>query len=293
MYDRFAAVSRATRDAAAAAEIRFATYPEIETYRYIYAPRRASGAFARRNADRVTSLGPYMASDFASIRMYSQLRDLELELDPERESVALLPRSLTKLDVSLHTVRIDWESFRPLCCLQELKIYSPHDKSASVVQLDDKFATALPLLRVFLVKQYGHRPMALETTAKVVMPHLVELDISHVNIEHLDLYFMTALKSLRLVNCTVSTVIASCSTIVLVYCRMGEGTVLVTPNLRSLTIHGGLQKLDGSKCRHALSIVYYHKGSVNWVGAKPNIENLREMCPYSGKWTIAGMVASV
>ena len=65
-------------------------------------------------------------------------------------------------------------------------------------------------------------------------------------------------------------------------CRMKHGTVLVAPNLRSLNIHegypyeGGLYKLDGSKCRHALSILC-RNSSIEWVGAKPNIENLREI----------------
>ena len=146
------------------------------------------------------------------------------------------------------------------------------------VLLDDSFATALPLLRVFHVhsglnKQHN---MALETTAKVVMPHLVEFEILNVNIVHLDLHFMSALKSLRLINCNVSTVSAACSTMVLKYCRMREGTVLVTPNLRSLTVDkGGLYKLDGSKCRHALSI-WCKASYIEWVGAKPNVKNPRE-----------------
>ena len=230
-YDRFAAVSRASRDAAAAAEIRF--------IHDTYAVPKAV-AFARRNADRVTSLGDYVAPDFASIRMYSQLRHLELDLERDRGEIALLPRSLTKLDVSLHTWSIDWENFRPLGCLQELQITSLHKWSYVEVQLDDSFATALPLLRVFRVFPGldCRRGVALETTAKVDMPHLIELTIaSRVQIVHLDLHFICALKRLILDNCIVSTVSAGCSIMVLYSCWRREGMVVVTPNLRSLIIY--------------------------------------------------------
>ena len=267
-------MSRATRDAAAAAEIYFVgdTYDSPE-----------ASAFALRNADRVTSLGAFVAPDFASIRMYSQLRDLEVE-DPEREHVALLPCSLMKLFIKQIFWSIDWENFRPLCCLQELIIWNLYDESAypggsGRVQLDDSFATALPLLRVFHVYPgvLGGRTVALETTAKVVMPHLVELTITHMNIVHLDLHFMTALKKLSLVDCIVSTVSAACSTMVLQSCWMREGTVLVSPNLRFLAIcGGGLHVLDGSKCRHALSISCMD-GSIEWAGARPNLENFGEV----------------
>ena len=192
----------------------------------------------------------------------------------------MLRCALTKLVVRLHTGRIDRDNFGPLCCLQELKIYSHSGTSGFEVQLDDSFATALPLLRVFVVSPgvYGRRFAALETTAKVVMSHLVELDIRRVNIVHLDLHFMSALKSLNLVDCTVSTVSAACSTMRLEFCGMNQGTVLVSPNLRSLTtLGGGLYKLDGSRCRHGLSIICMNKSSIEWIGAKPNISNLREI----------------
>ena len=320
MYDRFAAVSRATRDAAAAAEIRFVDKT--------YAIRRAS-TFALRNADRVTSLGAYFAPNFPSIQMYSQLQDLVLNLGSlsslEKANVALLPCSLTKLVITLRTWSINWENFRPLCCLQELKVYNRKDWSGSKVQLDDSFATALPLLKVFhmeagtfdppeLVRVIDRPYMPLATTAIVVMPHLVELLIMQANMVHLDLHFMSALKSICLINCTVSTVSAACSTMMLDSWwikKFKMGTVLVTPNLRSLTIYnGGLHKLDGSKCRHALSILYRHS-SIEWVGAKPNLEkyssieydpdgarpilkSARSLCNISGKsiaGTVAGMVA--
>ena len=118
----------------------------------------------------------------------------------------------------------------------------------------------------------------LETTAKVVMPHLVELTLMHVDVVHLDLHFMSALKNLSLEKCIVSTASAACSTMVLKHCSMNEAMVLVTANLRSLTLEWGdhLHKLDGSRCRHALSILCKNS-SIEWVGAKPNIENLREV----------------
>ena len=165
-------MSRATRDAAAAAEICFV--------RNTYATRISSHAFAQRNADRVTSLGYYFALNFASIRIYSQLRDLELELDPKRENVALLPRSLTKLVVILCSWSIDWENVRPLRYLQWLQVHNRGDKPGSGVQLDDSFAIALPLLRVFHMSP-GIRTEALATTARVVMPHLVVLTLDQVN----------------------------------------------------------------------------------------------------------------
>ena len=267
-------MSRATRDAAAAAEIRFAADAKIPYLQHTYATRRSSGNFARRNADRVTSLGSFEAPNIASIRMYSQLRDLKLKLDPKRESAALLPCSLTKLVVSLRTWSIDWDNFRRLCYLQELRIYNQDEMAGFGVLLDDSFAIALPLLRVFYVSPgvYNRRNTALKTTAKVVMPHLVELYLNTVNLGHLDLHFMSALKRLWLYNCTASTVSAACKTMETINCWMREGTVLVTPNLRSLTIFGGgLHKLDGSRCRHALSIVCKHS-SIEWVGAEPNIE---------------------
>ena len=268
MYTRFAAVSRAAHDAAAAAKIRFVD----NTYR-----TRGAIEFARRNADRVTSLGAFLALDFASIRMYCQLGDLQLDLELGRENVALLPCSLTELVITLDTVRMDWSIFRPLCCLQELDIYNWDCTPGFGVQLDDSFATALPLLRVFHVSP-GFHNQSLATTAKVVMPHLVELTMSNVNIVHLNLHFMTALKSLRLSVCTVSIVSAACNTMELCGCGMKEGTVLVTPNLRSLTIYtGGLHKLDGSRCRYALSIMCYFDSSIEWVGAEPHVENLRDV----------------
>ena len=268
-YDRFATVSRATRDAAAAAEIRFVH----EAYY-----TRGATAFALRNVNRVKSLGAFGAPDLASIQMYSQLQDLVLDLGLEIATIALLPHSLTKLVLSLDTVRIDWEVFRPLCCLQELRVYN-RGRIADLVQLNDIFATALPLLRVFHVSP-GQRNAALETTAKVVVPHLVELDISRVNLVHLDLHFMSALKSLTLRNCNVFTVSAACSTMVLKGCWMREGTVLVIPNLRSLTIsYGGLCELDGSECRHALSIVC-RGSSIEWVGAQcRNFQGSRNLEP--------------
>ena len=260
-------MSRATHDAAAAAEIRF--------FFVDYATRGAT-TFAQRNADRVMSLGYYGAPNFDSIRTYSQLKDLNVTLGVDVAKIALLPRSLTKLEVSLHTVRIDWENFRPLCCLQELKVYNQEDKSDIGVQLDDSFATALSLLKVFHLTP-GLRFVASETTAKVVMPHLVELKIYHVKNVHLDLHFMSALKTLILAGCTLSTVSAACSTLILHNCQMREGTVLKIPNLRSLTINGeGLHKLDGTRCRHALSIVC-KVGCIEWVGAKPNVDNLRKV----------------
>ena len=270
-------MSRAARDAAAAAEIRFGN---------TYSTRRASGKFARRNADRVTSLGAFEAPNIAAVRKYSQLRDLKLKLDPERESVTLLPCSLTKLVLSLRTWSIDWDNFRPLCCLQELKIYNHAPSNTNLsgfrVQLDDRFATALPLLRVFDVAPgaYNRPNTALETTAEVVMPHLVELAIRRVNLVHLDLHFMSALNSLRLHDCTASTVSAACSTIILSNCWMREGTLLVNPNLRSLSIYGGqigggLHKLDVSMCRHALSILCTNNSSIEFIGAKPSVDNIR------------------
>ena len=263
-YDRFAAVSRATRDAAAAADIRF--------FRRTYATQGAK-AFALRNADRVKSLGTFIAPDFASIQMYTRLRDVELELGPETAKIALLPRSMTKLVISLRTMRIDWENFRPLCCLQELQVYKSYSTG------DDSFATALPLLRVFhlTLTMHGLHYVALETSAKVVMPHLVELKISHTKIVHLDLRFVSALKRLSLVECTFSTVSAACRTMRLEFCFMREGRVLVTPNLRSLFVFlGGQHKLDGSRCQHALSIVC-KDSSVEWVGARPIVKNLSEV----------------
>ena len=268
-------MSRASRDAAAAAEIRFG-YTAYHT-------RKANViAFARRNADRVTSLGDFVAPNFVCIRKFNQLQDLDLTLGAEIAKIALLPRSLTKLVGGLHSVRIDWRTFGPLRCLQELQIYTPGLQSGFEVQLDDSFATALPLLRVFVVSPgvYGRRFTALKTTAKVAMPHLVELTICHAQIVHLDLHFMSALKSLRLLDCTVLTVFAACSDMVLKKCLMRNfrGTMLVTPNLSSLTIDGGgLHKLDGSRCRHASSTMCMYKSSVEWVGARPNVAYLGEM----------------
>ena len=268
-YDRFAAVSRATRDAAAAADICFVH----DTYAV-----PSASAFARRNAHRVTSLGCFVAPNFASIRMYSQLRDLELKLGRDRAEVALLPRSLTELTLNLRGMRTKWKVFRPLCCLQVLKIYNLDQTLNIRVQLDDSFATALPLLRVFHVAFPGIRSKALATTAKVVMPHLVELKIYHVKIKHLDLHFMSALISLTLLGCIVSTVSAPCSNMRLKCGWRDETTVLVTPNLRSLTVEGvGLHKLDGSRCRHALGIWCKNKCSIEWVGARPNVEYLKEV----------------
>ena len=259
-------MSRATRDTAAAAEIRFV----YQTY----ATKEAT-AFALRNADRVTSLGGYGAPDVASIHPYSQLQDLVLDLEEiEGEEVVLLPCALTKVALFLQGMNINWEDFRPLGRLQELQIYNQSGRSGFKVQLDDSFATALPLLRVFHVHP-GVR-VALETTAKVVMPHLVKLDISQVNMVHLDVHFMSALKSLNLHDCTISTVSAASSTMVLHVCWMRKGTVLVAPNLWLLRIlWGGLTKLDGSKCRHALSIVC-RGSSIEWVGAKPDVDDLRD-----------------
>ena len=153
-------------------------------------------------------------------------------------------------------VRMDWKTFPPLSCLQELDLHSKDVTSGLEVQLDDSFATAMPLLRMFhmTAQRCDQRNVALETTAKVVMPHLVKLTISWFEMVHLDLRFMSALKSLDLYDCTVSTVSAACTTMDLTLRTKREGTVLVTPNLRSLAIHGG-GKLDGSRCRHALSIV--------------------------------------
>ena len=123
----------------------------------------------------------------------------------------------------------------------------------------------------------GFRIVALETTAKVVMPHLVELDIFQVDIGHLDLRFMSALKSLSLAGSTISAVSAACSTMILEYCWMNMCMVLVTPNLRSLTTWGGgLYKLGGSECRHALSILCNDDSSIEWICAKPDVEILRE-----------------
>ena len=192
--------------------------------------------------------------------------------------MALMPCSLTKLVVSLRTWSIDWETFRSLRCLQELEVCSDSGEPGDDVQLDDSFATALPLLRVLHVSPgVFHRHAALETTAKVVMPHLVELSKSHVNVVHLDLHFMSALNSLDLFGSTISTVSADCSTMLLHACRMREGLVLVTPKLRSVNIlGGGLHKLDGSKCRHALSTLCKHS-SIEWVGAKPNVGSLEKI----------------
>ena len=179
-------MSRATRDAAAAAEIRFADYA--------YAIPGAS-AFALRNADRVRSLGTFEAPDFATIQPYSQLRDLEIELASVSANVALLPCSLTKLEVDLCFWSIDWDNFRQLRCLQELQISNFRGSTSGFsVQLDDSFATALPRLRVFHVSpgRYNVPYAALETTARLVMPHLVEFNISHMNTVHLDLHFMSA-----------------------------------------------------------------------------------------------------
>ena len=254
-------MSTATRDAAAA-EIRF-----VHNTYYT----RGAIAFARRNADRVTSLGAYPATNFASIRMYSQLRDLALLLGVKIAEIAMLPCSLTKLVISFHTVHIDWETFRPLCCLQELQVYILGKEADSRFQLNDSFATALPLLRVFCVIP-AIRKMALKTTAKVVLPHLVEFEIFNMNTVHLDMRFMSALKSLSLVDCNVSTVSAACSTMILESCWMREVAVLVSPNLRSLTIDGGgVHKLAGSTCRHALSILC-KTSSVEWIGATPSKE---------------------
>ena len=222
-------MSRVARKAAAAAEIRFVD-ATCNTQRAI--------AFAQRNADGVTSLGDVVAPNFASIQPYSQLQDLVLKQKVKEANVTLLPCTLTKLVLSLCTVRIDWESFRPLPCLQELRIDTRGSKSGSGAQLDDSFATVLPLLRVLHITpgMHSRHYMALETTAKVVMPHLVELTLTHVNIVHLDLRFMSALKSLSLldsINDTKgSTVSAACITKRVEYCGMWEGTVLVTPNLR-------------------------------------------------------------
>ena len=126
-------MSRATRDAAAAAKIRFVDNT--------YCSCRATDFFARRNADRVTSLGAFVAPDFASIQMYSQLRDVELELGADIAKIALLPRSLTELVLRLHTMRIFWENFRPLCCLQELEVNNQETSQT----LESSWMTALQL----------------------------------------------------------------------------------------------------------------------------------------------------
>ena len=64
-------MSRATRDAAAAAEVRFVDNT--------YAARGAS-TLALRNADRVTSLCDNVVpkTDIDSIRMFTRLRDLDM-----------------------------------------------------------------------------------------------------------------------------------------------------------------------------------------------------------------------
>ena len=266
-------MSRATRDAAAAAEIRFVDKA--------YATEGAT-AFALRNADRVKSLGPFKAPDFDSIQPYSQLQDLELKVETDGAKIALLPCSLRKLLVELpisRIRRIDWKTFRPLCSLQVLKINPTPGKSFIVIQLDDSFATALPLLRVFHVEaSWKWLGAMLITTAKVAMPHLVEVTLSWVTTVDLDLRFMSALESLSLHHCNVCVVSAACCTMVLDSCwaRIFWGMVLVTPHLRSLTTNGGgLYMLDGSRCRNALSILCMHS-SIEWVGAKPKIENLEE-----------------
>ena len=284
VYIRFAAVSRAARDAAAVADIRFVWktyYSRSSTHKFVassYRPNKASGKFARRNADRVTSLGGFMAPNIASIWMYNGLRNLEIKLGSSAD-VALLPRFLTKLVVRLRIMRIKWENFQLLCCLQELQVHNDGSVADIEFQLDDSFVTALPLLRKFHISPAMHCLywVALKTTAKVFMPHLVELSISYVKIVHLDLHFMNALNNLSLVGCTAVTVSAACSTMRLEYCCMDKRTVFVSPNLRSLTIHGGgVHKLDGSRCRHALSI-FCKASSIEWVGAKPSVDNLREV----------------
>ena len=266
-------MSRATRDAAAAAEIQFV--------RFVLHTSCKATAFALRNADRMTSLGSYHATNIASIQPFSQLQHLVLTLESKRKEAALLPCYLTKLFITLRSMRMKWKIFPPLCCLQELDLHVRDRPSGGVVQLSDTFATALPLLTVFHVQTWKWHGTVLETTAKAVMPHLVELDIALMKIMHLDLRFMSAPRSLDLYDCTVSTVSAACSTMVLDRLDgIGEGTVLVTPNLRSLTTVGhrgvGLYKLDGSGCRLALSIVC-KLGSIEWVGAKPKVETFRGM----------------
>ena len=244
-------------------------------------PLAGAPAFALLNADRVTSLGAFMAPNFASIQPYCQLQYLQVTIGVEIAKISLFPHSLTKLVVHVHNVGVDWNVFRPLCCLQELKVYNWGSAGGNIfgTQLDDSFATVLPLLRVFslIPAMTGQLYVALETTAEVVMPHLVELSISHVEIVHLDLHFMSALKSLRLFDCTVSTVSAACSTMVLEDCCMGEGAVLVTTNLRSLTIYwGGLHRLDSSRCLQAFSFLCKNS-SIKWIRGKSNARNLGEV----------------
>ena len=126
-YDKLAAVSIATRDAAAAAEICFVHEP--------YATRGAT-LFAQCNAHQVMSLGDFIPPDFDSIRIYTRLKDLDLKLDGQRGDVlALLPRSLTKLVISLQDGRLDWTVFRPLCCLQELRVNIWYNRSGFGIQL--------------------------------------------------------------------------------------------------------------------------------------------------------------
>ena len=173
-----------------------------------------------RNADRVTDLGSYHAKNVASIQPFSQLQRLVLTLESERTEVALFPCSLIKLLITLCNVRMHWKMFPPLCCLQELDLRARYQTPGLRVQLDDSFAVALPLFRVFRVcdRRYTDLGVALETRAKVVMPHLVELTIYQFDTVHLDLRFMSALKSLTLLDCTVSTVSAACSTMVMFTC---------------------------------------------------------------------------
>ena len=264
-------MSRATRDAAAAAEIHFG--------QNTYTTRRAT-LFAQRNADRVTSLGAFVAPNFASIRIYSQLRDLGLKVGRARANIALLPCSLTRLGITLQGMNINWEVFRPLCNLQELRIFGLDCILWDKVELDNSFATALPLLRVLHVDARPCDNAALWTSTKVAMPHLVELSVFCLKKVHLDLHSLSGLKKISLVHCATCDVSRASSTMTQYDCSIKQGMLT---NLRSMILHGGLHMRDGSDCWHDCSILCVLT-PITWVGAQPKIRHFRQMtdCWYNG-----------
>ena len=221
--------------------------------------------FALRTAHRVSSLGAFRAPDYASIEPFSLLRELKLKRTFEADKIALLPRALETLHLRPTGVSIDWEPFRRLGWLKELKmccLVLPEGR----VQVGDSFANALPNLTNLWIKAIftDGTSAPLAATAKVGMPRMDSLTLCHVDLGHLGLDFMPALRTLNLCNSTVSSISTACSTLQLTNCQL-RVSLLLPPTLRSLTvIGGGPHRLDRTLCRQTFTFAHADT-SVEWV----------------------------
>ena len=268
-YNSFAAVSTATREAAEEVEIRFADDD--------YDSDVHARDFALRNAHRVSSLGAFRAPDYASIDSFSLLRELKLKRTFEADKFALLPRALEKLDLRPSGVSIDWEPFQRLGWLRELKLFClvlPEGR----VQLGDSFANALPNLTTLWIRAvFADGTCApLAATAKMAMPRMDSLTLCHVDLGHLGLDFMPALRTLSLCNSTVSSISTACSTLQLTNCQL-RVSLLLPPTLRSLTvIGGGPHRLDRSLCRQTFTFAHADT-PVEWVWPEHVLQMMSKM----------------